>query len=121
MALETICQQTLRITAFVVALSFTGGPRIAAPNLVHDPLRPTAIQKPDLAYAVVLRPDKRAGIKGLASTPSAEPISSPQEVLNIGLELRLTTNPLPIFPFIIQENHLRSPPLYVYSPEIHLC
>ncbi len=120
MALETICRQILRITAFIVALSFTGGPRIAAPNFFHDPLRPTAIQKPDLAYTVILRPDKRDGVKGLAKAPSAEPISSLQEGLKIGLELRLPTKPLPIFPFIIQENHLRSPPLSVYSPEIHL-
>jgi hypothetical protein len=121
MALEAICQQILRITAFVVALSFTGGPRIAAPNLVHDPLRPAAIHKTDPAYLVFIRSDKRSGVKGLESNPSTEPISSPQEALNIGLEVRLTTKPLPNFPLIIQENHLRSPPLSMYSPEFHLC
>lgn len=113
MALETICRQLLRITALIVALSVTGGFRVSALHFVYDPLRPTAIQKPDLAYPVSLRLDKRSGVKGLENAPSAEPISSRQVGLKIGLEVRLTTKPLPIFPFIIQENHLRSPPLSV--------
>ena len=121
MALETICQRVLRITAFVVALSITGGPRIAAPKLVHDPLRPAAFQKTDPAYPVIIRSDKRSGVKGLESNPSTEPISSLREGLKPGLEIRFTTKPLPNFPLIIQENHLRSPPLSVYSPQFHLC
>lgn len=116
MVFERNCRQILRITAFIVVLSVTGWPRISVPHLVHDPLRPTAIQKPDLAYPVIIRSDKRSGVKGLESNPSTEPISSLHEGLKIGLELRLTTKPLPIFPLITQENHLRSPPLHVYSP-----
>lgn len=121
MAVEKICRQVLRITALIVALSVTGGLRVSAPHFVHDPLRPTAIQNSDLSYPVILRSDTRSGAKGLEINPSTEPISSLREGLKLGLEVRPTTKPLPTFPFIIQENHLRSPPLSVYSPEFHLC